>query len=379
MKKIFCFTLIFSIILNVFCITGVMADDASIGVIVNSKQLVFDQEPVISNNRVLVPLRKICDAIGAEVYYENHYDYNVITIIKDSQIALLCNAVIYGLDARPDAWQISKCTLLDAKNYYYCTSFNDSKEREILDAQPTIINGRILVPIRIISEYLDGNVEWDGNTKTVTINIPVSTPRSEAEVAQINSFNQDKALDMYSQLTGIERDYTGLYLGEGEEVYDKKGKAYIFMNPNAKNESICIYYDGSVDCVKNDDIVFVGDTDKYTKYCGTYSSTAIRWIMELNIIDVAKNRILFNFDLITRALPTEATAGWGYFTGENTAEAFGTYKTWVGEEWESTSAIKYYFKFGDDYIDFKYGFRGENQDDWIIEDLSDGGYTRFKL
>lgn len=377
MKKIFCFTLIFSIILNVFYITGVMADDASIGVVVNGKQLVFDQEPVISNNRVLVPLRKICDAIGAEVYYEDYYNYATISIIKDSQIALLCNAILFEQSARPDVWQISKCTLLNAENCYYCTSINCRKEREILDAQPTIINGRILVPIRIISEYLGGNVEWNGNTKTVTINIPVSTPRSEAEVAQINSFDWDKACDMYSQLTGIERDYTGLYIGE--EVYDKKGKAYIFTNPNVDNEFICIYHDGSIEYVKDDDIVFVGDTDKYTKYCRSYSSKNGRWIMELNITDVAKNRILFDFYLITRALPTEATAGWGYFTGENTAEAFGTYKTWVGEEWESTSAIKYYFKFGDDYIDFKYGFRDEFQDDWIREDLSDGGYIRFKI
>lgn len=360
-----------------------MADDASIGVVVNGKQLVFDQEPVISNNRVLVPLRKICDAIGAEVYYENHYDYyTTISIIKDNQIALLCNAVLYGLDARQDAWQISKCTFLDAKNCYYLTNYTYNKEREILDAQPAIINGRILVPIRIISEYLGGNVEWDGNTKTVTINIPVSTPRSEAEVAQINSFNQDKAKEIYTQLTGVSIDYMESYIGEEvgcDEFYDKKGKGFMFTNPNAEGENICIYYDGSADFVKADDMTFLGDTDKYTKYCGTYSSENGRWIMELNITDVTKNRILFNFDLITRALPTEATAGWGYFTGENTAEAFGTYTTWVGEEWESTSAIKYYFKFGDDYIDFKYGFRDENQDDWIREDLSDGGYIRFKI
>lgn len=368
MKKIFCFTLIFSIILNVFCITGVVADDASIGVVVNGKQLVFDQEPVISNNRVLVPLRKICDAIGAEVYYEDYYNYATISIIKDSQIALLCNAILFEQDARPDVWQISKCTLLNAENCYYCTSNNCRKEREILDAQPTIINERILVPIRIISEYLGGNVEWNGNTKTVTINIPLSTPRSEAEVAQINSFDWDKACDMYSQLTGIERDYTGLYIGE--EVYDKKGKAYMFTNPNAEGESICIYHDGSIEYVKDDDIVFVGDTDKYSKYCGTYTKEYGSWITSLDIIDMAKNRIKFEFYNFSMAIQTEYTAGWGYFTGENTAEAFGTYK-YLNEEY----TVKYYFIFGDDYIDFKF----ELQDDWNEDGSSGVKYTRFKL
>lgn len=350
-----------------------MADDASIGVVVNGKQLVFDQEPVISNNRVLVPLRKICDAIGAEVYYEDYYNYATISIIKDNQIALLCNALIYGQDARPDVWQISKCTLLNAENCYYCTSNNCRKEREILDAQPTIINGRILVPIRIISEYLGGNVDWNGNTKTVTINIPVSTPRSEAEVAQINSFNQDKAKEIYTQLTGVSIDYMESYIGEemgGDEFYDKKGKGFMFANPNAEGENICIYYDGSADFVKADDMTFLGDTDKYTKYCGTYTKEYGSWITSLDIIDMAKNRIKFEFYNFSMAIQTEYTAGWGYFTGENTAEAFGTYK-YLSEEY----AVKYYFIFGDDYIDFKF----ELQDDWNEDGSSGVKYTRFKL
>ena len=37
------------------------------------------------------------------------------------------------------------------------------------DVPPTILNGRTLVPIRIISETLGAQVDWDSATKTVNI------------------------------------------------------------------------------------------------------------------------------------------------------------------------------------------------------------------
>ena len=41
-----------------------------------------------------------------------------------------------------------------------------------IDAAPVIINGRTLVPIRVIAENLNCKVDWDAQSKTVTI-IPV--------------------------------------------------------------------------------------------------------------------------------------------------------------------------------------------------------------
>ncbi|MCX6063853.1 MAG: copper amine oxidase N-terminal domain-containing protein [Caldiserica bacterium] len=38
-----------------------------------------------------------------------------------------------------------------------------------LDAPPSIVSGRTLVPLRFISEQLGAGVVWDGITRTVTI------------------------------------------------------------------------------------------------------------------------------------------------------------------------------------------------------------------
>lgn len=44
------------------------------------------------------------------------------------------------------------------------------------DVPPQIVNGTTLVPIRIISETLGAKVNWDGNTQTVTVDMPQYTP-----------------------------------------------------------------------------------------------------------------------------------------------------------------------------------------------------------
>jgi len=47
------------------------------------------------------------------------------------------------------------------------------------DFPPQIINGRTMVPIRVVSETLGGDVSWDGRTNTVTITSTSSTPSKQ--------------------------------------------------------------------------------------------------------------------------------------------------------------------------------------------------------
>ena len=47
--------------------------------------------------------------------------------------------------------------------------FIDNQKGKDLDVAPKIINGRTFVPIRFISEAFGATVDWDNNTKTLTI------------------------------------------------------------------------------------------------------------------------------------------------------------------------------------------------------------------
>ncbi len=48
-------------------------------------------------------------------------------------------------------------------------SLNINNQPVQTDTAPQIVNGRTLVPLRVISEAMGANVEWDGDTKTVSV------------------------------------------------------------------------------------------------------------------------------------------------------------------------------------------------------------------
>ena len=114
------------------------ADDVK--VIVNGKEVVFDQKPIIDNNRTLVPLRAIFEALGASVGWDN--DTNSVIATKDDTVIFM---------------QIGHNKLF--KN-------NEAIE---LDVPPKLVNDRTLVPVRAIAESFNLKVSWDEATQTVTI------------------------------------------------------------------------------------------------------------------------------------------------------------------------------------------------------------------
>lgn len=115
--------------------------DMPINVVVFGYNLTFTQPPVIVNDRTLVPLRAIFEALGADVDWNG--DTKCVTAKKDGSVVSLTIGsnvmTVNGAD----------------------------KE---LDVPSQIINDRTMVPVRAISEAFGNNVNWNGDTKTVEIN-----------------------------------------------------------------------------------------------------------------------------------------------------------------------------------------------------------------
>ena len=131
------------------------ATPSVINVIVNGKALVFDQTPVMENGRVLVPLRTIFEALGADVEWND--STQTVTAAKDNITVTLT---------------IGSDTLIK----------NGTNIK--LDVPAKIIGGRTMVPARAVSESFGAEVGWDQNSQTVTIGqnmqqaamLPMSTP-----------------------------------------------------------------------------------------------------------------------------------------------------------------------------------------------------------
>ena len=115
--------------------------EEDIRVIVNGDEVAFpDQKPAIVNDRTLVPLRAIFEALKAEVAWDD--ETKTVTSKKgDISISLAINSDQLYQNGMP----------------------------KTLDVPAQIMNGRTMVPVRAISEAFHCQVGWDQNTKTVTV------------------------------------------------------------------------------------------------------------------------------------------------------------------------------------------------------------------
>jgi predicted secreted protein len=110
----------------------------------DGKALDFDVPPLIEEGRTLVPLRALFEALGAEVIWNP--ETRQVTAQKEG-LAL-------------------ELTVGSSEAYW-----KGPKDGHVvsLEVPPRIIGGRVLVPLRFVSEALGGRVDWDEATRTVRI------------------------------------------------------------------------------------------------------------------------------------------------------------------------------------------------------------------
>ena len=137
-KKISMVLLSLVMVFNTCAIVGYA--DGDISVTLNGEVLTFDVPPQLIDNRTMVPLRKIFEAMGAIVDWNN--DTRTVTATKGDERVI---------------------ATIDSKNVYI------SGETKTLDVPPMVVNDRTLVPVRFVAEAFGANVNWDEGTRTVVI------------------------------------------------------------------------------------------------------------------------------------------------------------------------------------------------------------------
>ncbi len=115
--------------------------DGNIEIILNGEKLLFDNAPIIENDRTLVPFRQIFEALGYEVLW-NGEDKSILAEKSDMTMQL----------------QIGNTKI----------SVND--QLVYSDVAPELIDSTSYVPIRIISEYSGCDVLWRAEDRTIMIN-----------------------------------------------------------------------------------------------------------------------------------------------------------------------------------------------------------------
>ncbi|MBQ3425911.1 MAG: copper amine oxidase N-terminal domain-containing protein [Clostridia bacterium] len=144
-----------------------VADD-EIKVLVNGEQVVFaDQTPFLENDRTLVPMRAIFEALGATV----EWDGETQTVISYDPISAVSIVMQVGSDKM----------------------FVNDKAVE-LDVAAKIVNDRTVVPVRAIAEGMSSKVEWDQENHTVIVTKDIE-PTEGAPVDVANPWREFASLD----------------------------------------------------------------------------------------------------------------------------------------------------------------------------------------
>lgn len=166
MKKIFAITLALVFALSV-PFTSMAAPAVNVEVL--GESVVWtDAEPFIdSNNRTLVPLRAVGEALGLTVEWDDK-----------------AREAVFSYEEEPDEGSVLSSELhfpIGSNEAYYESNYYGSdgyvyKDGDVIvmDTAAVIVNNRTYAPVRYLAEFFGYEVSWNENTKTVVIGEPTS-------------------------------------------------------------------------------------------------------------------------------------------------------------------------------------------------------------
>jgi len=112
---------------------------------VNGSPNTLDSPPIIKNGRTLLPIRPVVEALGGTVGWDGT-ERKVTVSLGSTTIEL---------------WIGKNTARVNGTN----TPIDSTNSKVV----PEIINGRTMLPLRFVTENLGCQLQWDPNTKTITI------------------------------------------------------------------------------------------------------------------------------------------------------------------------------------------------------------------
>ncbi|WP_312071505.1 stalk domain-containing protein [Anaerotignum propionicum] len=220
----------------------------AIQVYVDGQGITFDQPPVIVEDRTLVPMRAIFQALGSEVSWSESDQTITSTKSGDTIVLKIGDAGLY----------------------------KNGQLKYTMAVPARIMNGRTLVPLRAVAEAFDAQVGWDPQGYVVT----VISSQSGGENSDTTSVKADDGTVVLSFRMDIPKS-KGSYASQMEKTLNEEAKAlakaYVDTYGNkakteyeaAKARGISFspyYYVGSYEITREDSkfVSFYGTSTQYT-------------------------------------------------------------------------------------------------------------------
>ncbi len=178
MKKIVSTLLVLCVVLGSISIYSIYGENSNnnnndIMIKLDGKVISLEQKPVIYNNRTLIPLRGFFEKLGATVDW-NKKNRQAIIKTKDVEVLVTVDELYSLVNGRIKGF----------------------------DTATQLIDNRVYVPVRFISEALGHEVTWDAKTRTVIVKSKAyqasnKLPKIKSEEEFIELLNLNKGLNDY--------------------------------------------------------------------------------------------------------------------------------------------------------------------------------------
>lgn len=139
----------FAILIIAFAILMIAAPamaQKEVSIIVDGRKIETDVAPYIENGRTMVPVRFVTEALGGTAGYYEDGDFPLPVIVV----------------THPD--QPLALTMFEGKHIALI-----SQGAYRTDVPPVIKNGRTMIPVRFITDYLGYDIYWEEDTWTIYI------------------------------------------------------------------------------------------------------------------------------------------------------------------------------------------------------------------
>lgn len=139
-----------------------------IRLVVDGKDITSMAEPITENDRTLVPVRFIAEAVGAKVGW-NESNKEISLEKEDISVALKINSHLIEYD--------------DGKKTY-----------GLSDVVPKIVGDRTYIPARLVSNALGIGIQWNEDTKTVVVDSSRESQREKFFDMEIESISSGQTI-----------------------------------------------------------------------------------------------------------------------------------------------------------------------------------------
>lgn len=188
------------------------AANQDIQVIVDGKQVTFDVQPQLIENRTFVPLRAVLEAMGATVWWD-----------QSTQTGY----------AEKDGVKVRMPLNSDK-------IFRGDQEI-VMDVPVQMIQNRLLIPLRFTSQALGGVVDWQAATSTNPMTVTIKSSLTAASIEVINGdgivstqqIQQVQSLIKDAKISQKVSAEYGLYFKNPIKIYltaDKAGYRQVLLN-----------------------------------------------------------------------------------------------------------------------------------------------------